>query len=478
MFKQTETCQPGRLAFIAFRKEYDLTAETARKDEELKMAKKKRTIYVTGPNRQDLSAVCCCLALADLERQINDRMHRDDDCGYDYQAVYPLKADDRILKLLSLCGAEAPRLMTDARTQTIDVDYSEGISVNEDISLLSAWKLMRKECRSTLAVTREDGTLEGVITTGDIARSYMEVFDNQILGQAGTPFKNIVQTLDGSLLTGDPDGRLTRGTTIVGAGNIDTIRQKIQPGDALLLGNRYETQLCAIEQQAAVMIVCAGTEVSRTILKIASEKGCVVITTPYDTYTAARMINQSIPVSQFMTRQPIHFQEDDYIDDIRPVMMNTRIRDFPILSADGLFIGMISRRHLIDMTRKQFILVGHNDEASSIPGIKEAEVVGIVDNHPLKTVETMRPVPVKTYPAASCAVIISRLFEENQIGLDEKNAGLLYAALLSDTDGLASPNTSREDRELASSLAWICGESAAGIENIMGMAGREDQGDE
>ena len=372
MFKQTETCQPGRLAFIAFRKEYDLTAGTARKDEELNMAKKKRTIYVTGPNRQDLSAVCCCLALADLERQINDRMHRDDDCGYDYQAVYPLKADDRILKLLSLCGAEAPRLMTDARTQTIDVDYSEGISVNEDISLLSAWKLMRKECRSTLAVTREDGTLEGVITTGDIARSYMEVFDNQILGQAGTPFKNIVQTLDGSLLTGDPDGRLTRGTTIVGAGNIDTIRQKIQPGDALLLGNRYETQLCAIEQQAAVMIVCAGTEVSRTILKIASEKGCVVITTPYDTYTAARMINQSIPVSQFMTRQPIHFQEDDYIDDIRPVMMNTRIRDFPILSADGLFIGMISRRHLIDMTRKQFILVGHNDEASSIPATSPA----------------------------------------------------------------------------------------------------------
>lgn len=430
------------------------------------MSEKKKQIYVVGHNDPDTGSVCCSAALANLQNRIQDRIKAENL----YTAVCPGSLQQQTKEIFELFHTPLPQIMTDARTQTTDVDYSEGISVREDISLLEAWKLMRKECRSTLAVTRQDGTLHGVITTGDIAKSYMEAFDNKILAQAHTPFRNIVETLNGEQLTGDPQGEVSGGKVSIAAANTDIIRERINPGDVLLLANRYEAQVCSIEQQAAVMIVCAGTEVSRTILKLAQEKKCTVITTPFDTYAAARMINLSIPVRQFMTTDPVHFQEDDYIDDIRPVMMGTRIRDFPILTADGKYIGMISRRHLIDMKRKQFLLVDHNDAASSIRGIEEAEVVGIVDNHSLKTVQTVRPVPIKTCPVGSCAFIIARMFAEDHLEIDPDTAGLLYAALLYETKGLTASSVTKADIDAAGELAGICGDDLTlSVKNILGL---------
>lgn len=208
-----------------------------------------------------------------------------------------------------------------------------------------AWETMRRMETSTLAVVDDDRKLQGLITISDIAGAYMSVLDNRILSEACTPIANILETLKGELIVGDAGKRLTKGKLVVSTATLSVIDKFIKEDDLVILGNRYEAQLSAIENRASCIIICDGAKVSRTICKLAEENGCAVICTPADTYSVTRSINQSIPVSRFMIRDGlITFRESDYVADIKPIMMTKRHRDFLIVDDEGHYSGMISRR--------------------------------------------------------------------------------------------------------------------------------------
>ena len=214
----------------------------------------------------------------------------------------------------------------------------------------------------------------------------------------------------------------------------------IKEDDLVILGNRYEAQLSAIENRASCIIICDGAKVSRTICKLAEEKGCAVICTPADTYTVTRSINQSIPVSHFMIKEGlISFRESDYVADIKPIMMAKRHRDFLIVDDEDHYSGMISRRTLIDMNTKKLILVDHNEVDQAADGADEAEIMEIIDHHKLGTVETIRPVKVRNEPVGCTATIVYEMYIENQIPISKEIAGILCAAILSDTLMFRSP---------------------------------------
>ena len=169
------------------------------------------------------------------------------------------------------------------------------------------------------------------------------------------------------MVVGDSEAYFDRGKVLIAAANPDLMENYIEKHDLVILGNRYESQLCAIEMEAGCIIVCEGAGVSLTIRKLAQERGCAVITTPYDTYTTARLINQSMPISYFMTKENIiEFSEEDYLDDIHEIMASKRHRDFPILDSDGKYIGMISRRNLLGAKGKSIILVDHNEKSQAV----------------------------------------------------------------------------------------------------------------
>ena len=232
----------------------------------------------------------------------------------------------------------------------------------------------------------------------------------------------------------------------------------IEPHDLVILGNRYESQLCAIEMGADCIIVCEGAGVSMTIKKIAQDRGCTVIATTYDTYTAARLINQSMPISYFMTREHlITFNSDDYTDEIREVMASKRHRDFPILDKEGRYLGMISRRNLLGAKGKQVILVDHNEKSQAVAGIESAEIMEIIDHHRLGTVQTMAPVFFRNQPLGCTATIIYQMYLENKVDIEPKIAGLLCSAIVSDTLLFRSPTCTPVDEMAARSLAAIAG---------------------
>ena len=430
--------------------------------------KRQKEIYVIGHKNPDTDSVCSAIAYASLKNEILSRVHQGDSIeqyqdfliagGESEQAVYvPARAGQINTETNYVLGKfqqKVPVYMNAIRTQVGDINIRRIPGISADYSLKKAWEIMRLTQTSTLAVVDDDRKLLGLITISDIAGAYMSVLDNQVLSKACTPIANILETLKGELIVGDPGKRLTKGKLVVSTATLSVIDKFIKKDDLVILGNRYEAQLSAIENSASCIIICDGAKASRTICKLAEEKGCAVICTPADTYSVTRSINQSIPVSHFMIKEGlISFRESDYVADIKPIMMAKRHRDFLIVDDEGRYLGMISRRTLIDMDTKKVILVDHNEVDQAADGADEAEIMEIIDHHKLGTVETIRPVKVRNEPVGCTATIVYEMYMENQIPVSKEIAGILCSAILSDTLMFRSPTCTELDKMAAEQLA-------------------------
>ena len=409
----------------------------------------KRKTLVIGHRNPDTDSICSAVCYANLKRAVT---------GEEYIPARAGHVNGETRFVLDYFGMEEPALVEDVRTQVRDIEIRKTKGVADNISLKRAWNIMQENNVVTIPAVREDGTLEGLITVGDITKTYMNIYDSSILSKANTQYSNIIETLEADLVIGTADAYFSQGKVLIAAANPDLMEFYIEPHDLVILGNRYESQLCAIEMGADCIIVCEGAGVSMTIKKIAQERGCTIIATTYDTYTAARLINQSMPISYFMTREHlITFESDDYIDEIRDVMANKRHRDFPILDKDGRYLGMISRRNLLGAKGKRVVLVDHNEKNQAVAGIENAEIMEIIDHHRLGTIQTMSPVFFRNQPLGCTATIIYQMYQDAGVKVEPKIAGLLCSAIVSDTLLFRSPTCTPMDEMAARSLAEIAG---------------------
>lgn len=414
------------------------------------MEEKAKSVYVIGHRNPDTDSICSSIAYTYLKRQI--------DKNGTYEAKRAGSVNSETEFVLDYFKIPAPGYVSDVRTQVGDVEYKRIEGVYGDISLKKAWETMRDMQTHTLTVVSDKKKLEGIITIGDIAKSYMEVYDSTIVSKAKTPYSNIVETLNGELVVGDVNDKIENGKVLIAAANPDLMESYIEAKDIVILGNRYESQLCAIEMDAQCIIVCDGATVSYTITKMAEAKKCSIIKTPFDTYTAARLINQSMPIQYFMSKgNLLTFTVADYIDEIREVMAKTRFRDFPVVDIDGKYLGMISRRNLLDARKKEIILVDHNEKSQAVDGIDETELLEIIDHHRLGGIQTMSPVFFRNQPLGCTATIIYQMYLENGIEIEPQIAGLLCAAIISDTLAYRSPTCTVVDKMAAEALAQIAG---------------------
>mgnify|MGYP005846373709 FL=1 len=408
----------------------------------------KKTL-VLGHRNPDTDSICSAICYAGFKHQLT---------GENYEPCRAGNVSPETQYVLDYFNLKAPRLVENVKTQVKDIEIRKTKGVSRGISLKNAWGLMQENNVVTLPCVTEEGLLEGVITIGDITKSYMNLYDSSIISKACTKYANILDTLEGSMVVGDSEAYFDRGKVLIAAANPDLMENYIEKHDLVILGNRYESQLCAIEMEAGCIIVCEGAGVSLTIRKLAQERGCAVITTPYDTYTTARLINQSMPISYFMTKENIiEFSEEDYLDDIREIMASKRHRDFPILDSDGKYIGMISRRNLLGAKGKSIILVDHNEKSQAVEGMESADIREIIDHHRLGTVETMSPVFFRNQPLGCTATIIYQMYQENHIEIDKTTAGLLCSAIISDTLLFRSPTCTAVDKAAGLALAQIAG---------------------
>ena len=409
-----------------------------------------RDILVTGHRNPDTDSICAAIAYARLKNIINHT-----------NRYIPCRAGNPNTEtsfVLDYFKEEKPRLLESVKTQVSDVAYRKTPGVPKNMSLKQAYQIMRDSHVVTLPAVTEEGILEGLITISDIAKSYMNVYDSAVISTAKTQFKNILETLEATRVTGDIERFCEKGKVVIAAANPEMMNYYIEPHDIVILGNRAESQLSALDNGADCIIICEGANVSPTIRDLAEHNGMIIMVTSYDAYTAARLINQSIPIDFFMTKEGIlSFGEDDYIDDIKEVMANKRHRDFPVLNKEGKYLGMISRRNLLGAHGKQVIMVDHNELGQALEGMENAEILEIIDHHRLGTIQTLSPVSFRNQPLGCCSTIIYQIYKENGVSVDKKTAGLLMSAIISDTLLFRSPTCTPVDEKAARELAEIAG---------------------
>ena len=430
---------------------------------------KTKKVYVVGHKNPDTDSICSAIAYADLKRQI---------AGDKYRFV-PMRAgmlNEETQYVLERFGVEAPKLLGNVHLRVQDVDVNRMKGIGSNMSIKEAWALMKERNVYTVAVTREE-KLEGVISTQNIAMSYMDVYDNEILAKARTQYQNIVDVLDGEVVTGNPHAYFIKGKVAVAASSPDLMETYIEKDDLVILGNRYESQLCAIEMDASCLVICQGAQVSKTIKKLAAERDIVVITTPHDTFTVSRLINQSIPVKYFMDKDGLTiFNTTDYVENIKDIMTKKRTRDFPVVDKEGKFYGFISSRRLMDADKRRVILVDHNEKTQAVDGIDEAEILEIIDHHRLGSLETVGPVYFRNQPVGCTATIVYDMYKENGIVPDKTMASLLCSAIISDTLLFRSPTCTWIDRVAGEDLARIAGIDMNELADNMFQAGSNLRG--
>lgn len=413
------------------------------------MSSEQKKVWVVGHKNPDTDSICAAISYAYLKNQIDDKKY----CAKRAGAI-----NEETRYVLDCFQMEEPELVTYAGAQIKDISIRKTVGVSSQISLKRAWELMKKLDVVTIPVTNSFGKLEGVIVTKDIATSYMDVFDNRVLSKARTPFKTIAETIDGTIIVGNEHAYFVRGKVVVATSHPEYMADYMEDDDLVILGDREEAQMQAIKSNASCIVIGGGLEVDEEVKELARKKDCVIITTPFDTFSVARLINQSMPIKQFMTRKDIvTFDIDDYIDDVKEVMSKIRHRDFPILNEKGNYVGMISRRNLMKMQKKQLILVDHNEKSQAVDGIGEAEILEIIDHHRLGSLETVSPVYFRNQPLGCTSTIIYQMYQEKNVEIPKQIAGLLLSAIISDTLMFRSPTCTELDKKVAEDLALLAG---------------------
>ena len=413
------------------------------------MPKEAHKVVVIGHRNPDTDSICSAIAYAELKNRTSTLVCEPRRAG---------KMNQETEFVLKKFGVTPPRMCTDVNPKIRDVDYREMPGIPGSTSLRRAWKIMRDQQIDTLSITSADNELEGIITVKDLATANMDVFDTAVLAKSRTSYKNILETLNGTMVVGNADAVCTTGHIKIGTATPEMLESSVEKGDIVILSNRYESQLCAIEKEASLLIICNGAKVGRTIQRIADETGVAIMTTPEDTYAAGKLISQCAPISYYMTRNDIlKFTLVTPVADVLRVMAKVRHRYFPILDEDGKYCGMVSRRNVIALRKRRIILVDHNEATQAVEGFDQAEILEIIDHHRIGSLETSGPVYFRNQPVGCTATIITQMYDENGVDIPPQIAGLLLAAILSDTLAFRSPTCTPVDENAAKRLAKIAG---------------------
>ena len=407
-----------------------------------------KRVYIIGHKNPDTDSICSAIAYADIKNRTTSGKVK-------YVARRAGQINEETQYVLNRFGIEAPPYLGNVGTQVKDMDIRTSPDVNKHMPVRNAWNLMRENGIVTLPIKDENGTLEGLITIGDIAQSLM-CADNYTLGKARTQYLQIAQTLDARVVAGDEEGYFENGKVLVGALHPDRMKEYIGAGDLVILGNREEDHLKALEEKASCLVICLDSEVSERVLKVARQQKVTIIVTPFDTFTVARTINQSIPLRYLMrTENLVTFHTEDFTDSIQDVMVKNRHRAFPVISKHGKCIGTISRRNFLGMHKKEVILVDHNERSQAVDNIDSAQILEIIDHHKLGNIETMAPVMFRNLPVGCTGTIMYQMYNEARLEITPQIAGLLCAAIISDTLMFRSPTCTIHDKMAAGALALI-----------------------
>lgn len=407
----------------------------------------KETVYITGHKNPDSDSICSAIAYAEYKNTLGD-----------VKAI-PVRLGNISREtdfILNYFGIKPPMLLETVKLSVEDLDFDKIAPITSDISLRMGLELMKKNTLNSIAVIDENEELLGVVTISDIIQSYIDVWDNAILGKSNTSIDNVLDTLSANPIFISKDKKSFNGKILVLAMKPESMEENIEKEDIVICGDRKDSQSLALEKCISLLIITGNNEVSKEIIEKAKEKKISIISTPHDTFTTSRLITQSIPIDYVATKENlVLFDLDDLVDDVKIKMSQTRYRSYPVINDKKKVVGLISRYHLISSIKKKVILVDHNERSQSVDGLEESEILEIIDHHRVADVFTGNPIYFRNEPVGSTATIIASVFFENGRRPSKKIAGILAAAIISDTLLFRSPTSTNIDKIMLKRLEKI-----------------------
>jgi len=402
-------------------------------------------IYVIGHKNSDLDSVASAYAYARLlqlqgQEQAIPARHGE------------LKPEVRFV--LERYQVEPPEALEDVYLQVRDVMRRGVISARVDQSLLEAGQLLQEHNRRSMPVVDSENKVQGIIAVEDFAKLFFNDLDPQSVNRVPLQRDNLVRVLRGRVLV---EGRRKLGNRVlVGAMQAETMADYIEPGCLVVLGDREDAQLTAIERGAAALVITGDLLVSERTVAAATKHGVMIISTAHHTFTVVRLINLSISTQDIMYREFDFCHPEDQMSEVQPAL--ARRRSLPVVDSAGKLVGYLSRTDLLNARPKRVILVDHNEQSQAVDGIEEAELLGIIDHHRISDVHTNKPIMFRADPVGCTGTIVAGLYHEAGITIPREVAGLLLAGLLYDTLILRSPTCTPRDERVAAELAAITGE--------------------
>lgn len=412
-------------------------------------------IYVTGHRNPDTDSIAAAISYAALRNALGNR---------DYVAAHLGHISDETKRLLDRFGFQEPVTISNVRTQVRDLDFDTPPALNSSVTMDRAWHIMRDQDISAMPIINEDGTLYGMLSAGDIAAYSMRTISDRHVD--ALPLFNLLSVIEGRILNDGAEqvDRVSGVVTIALPQSCDNLLFS-DPDSIILCGNQPDMIRRALDIGVQCIILCQ-TDVDPAWLENAG-KTCV-ISTPLDASRVARLVYQAIPISRpCNTEDLVSFHLDDYIDDVREVVLESRYRCYPVLDENEKVVGTLSRYHLLRPRRKRVVLVDHNEMAQAVPGLEQAEILEIIDHHRLADIQTTQPIRVRNEPVGSTTTIITNMYQEHGVMPSPNMAGLMAGAILSDTVMFKSPTCTKRDIAMAERLARIANVSLKELGNLL-----------
>jgi len=406
-------------------------------------------IYITGHKNPDTDSICSAISYAELKKRLGHT---------NAKAIRLGSVSKETQFALDHFNVKAPDLMESMKAQIADLNFGPKEVVLPSDSIKKAWDLIKDSDSKTLSVVDEDGKLIGIASQSTITSSYMDIWDNAAIQKSNTKMASMIETLSAKPVYLVDDGAELKGKIVVSAMLPDSSEPFIEQGDIVICGDRIDTQEMIIKNKAALMVVTGSLPVSKEIVEKAKAVNCSIISTPYDTFTASRLVPLSVPVGYVMSADKlISFRLDDTIEDVKDVMLDTRFRSYPVLDSENKVVGNISRYHLIAPNKKKLILIDHNEKGQSVNGREDAEILEIIDHHRIADIMTTNPIFYRCEPVGCTATIVTNMYYENGLEPTKEIAGLLCSAIISDTLLFKSPTSTPADKAAVKKLAAIAG---------------------
>lgn len=405
------------------------------------------TVYITGHKNPDTDSIISAMAYAALKNALGQRQYRAARLGH---------VSDETQIVLDRFGFEPPEIITDVRTQVRDLDFDTPTMLSPGATISRAWQIMRDEKTSSLPVTNEDGTLYGMLSAGDVASYDMNSVFNPMVEEV--PIYNLLSVLEGMVLNsgGEMKDAISGEVRVALPAGSENLMLS-SPNTILVCGDQPDVIRHALEVGVSCIIVCQ-TEISREILEIDTET--CIIATPFDAYQVVRLVCHALPISRVGRNtsrgtEMVCFHLDDYIDDVQIKVLESRFRSYPILDENEKVVGTLGRHHILQPRRKKVILMDHNEQSQSVQGLHQATILEIIDHHRLADIQTKNPIYVRNEPVGSTATIVATMYQEKGLMPTAKMAGMLAAAIISDTVMFKSPTCTPRDISVANRMARI-----------------------